>query len=266
MRQDEKAAMEQLIVSFQTGDRASLTRYLELWVKTESEIETIIGFSAPHLDPRSRPGTFGAMVMMRDKDLSDLMHKAAGMAAHYRQQMPWGKLHKRGAFEPSAPSAYNVVVAAGNAGPFTKNTMEVPMDPKKVKRVGQRRLYFSNIADARDRVFAKKMIVEFSPSPEVANRRIRWHRVARNDFLVLTEVIGRGMIKGGLNRGFGAYFKPLEEMLVELAALVLVFDPKNQEIGLVPTEESAKAIYDSYVSAMLEQLAEVGDSATLGQP
>jgi dipeptidyl-peptidase-3 len=144
--------------------------------------------------------------------------------------------------------------------------MYAPLDSKLAKKYGQKRLYLTNLADARDRVIAEKTIPEFSWSQEVANRRARWHRVARNDFLVLHEVIGRGMFKGGLEDIFGAYAKPLEEMFCALAALYLVFDPKNQEIGLVPTEESAKAIYDNYVSAMLEQLAEVGDAATLTQP
>ncbi len=263
---DKKSAMENLIGYFQTGNRASYNRYIELWSETNSEVETFIGLANPRPDIASRNGAFEALVMIRDTELSALMHKAAGLATHYRRQMPLGKRHKRGTFEPAVPSVYNAVVATGNAGPFTRSIMDVPSDPQIAKKYGGKRFYLTNVTDARDRVIAKKALFEFSADQEVADRRSRWYRVARNDFLVLSEVIGRGMVRSGLERVFGADAKPLEEMFCALAALYLVFDPKNQEIGLVPTEESAKAMYDGYVSGMLEQLAGVGDTDTLAEP
>jgi dipeptidyl-peptidase-3 len=266
MISDEKAAMEHLIDYFQTGNRASYNRYLELWSGTHSEVETFIGLVNPSSAISGDKGLFEAIVMIHDTELSALMQKAAGLATHYRQQMPWSKRYKRGTFEPAVPLVYNVAVATGNAGPFTRAIMDVPSDPKMAKKYGQKRFYLTNVADAADRVIAKKALFEFSANQEVADRRSRWHRVARNDLLVLREVIGRGMVRSGLERVFGTYAKPLEEMFCALAALYLVFDPKNQEIGLVPTEESAKAMYDGYASGMLEQLAEVSDSDALVKP
>ncbi len=253
----QKEALGHLIEFFETGDKESYIKYDKLWLATKPDVETIIDLSSATTEPDSDTGSFGAIVAIRDKEITELMRTTAEQAAYYEQKMPWDVRFKRSPqdIRPFVPDAFQVIVATGELDPLSP-TVDRP-------------LIFTNVLNAVSRVRDEEFIRAFSPNQEVEERRRTWHRQARTAHLVLREVIGRnaGKVRRNLRDkaalSLKEYARTVEEMGADLAALYLVFDPQARESGLIPNDECARAIYDTYASAMLEQLSGVNDETAI---
>ncbi len=273
MKQDEQEAMGHLIDFFETGEQASFDEYNKLWVKTDPEVETVIGFIEQYVDPRGAKGSFEGIVSFRDAELTEVMRKVADQAAYYESRMPWNDRYKKakGSIHPPIANAFQVVIATGDGGPISPAGINLPNDQRIREEHGHKNLYLSNILDAVNRVRGTKIIREFSISPDSAGRREKWREQTQTASVALHEVIGHGSgkmsrkLKDGYEKYLREYAGSIEEMRAELVALYQAFDPKSLEIGLVPDEDCARAMYDGFASLMLEQLARIGDARKLTQ-
>ncbi|MCP4677578.1 MAG: hypothetical protein GY854_19100 [Deltaproteobacteria bacterium] len=273
MKPDEQKAMGHLIDFFETGAKASFDEYNKLWVKTDPEVETIIGFIEQYVDPRGAKGSFEGIVSVRDNELTEVMRKVADQAAYYESKMPWSDRYKKAKGEIHSPvaNAFQVVIATGDGGPISPAGINLPNDQTIREEHGHKNLYLSNILEAVNRVRGTKTIREFSIDPDSAARREKWHEQIQTASVALHEVIGHGSgkmsrkLKGGYEKHLREHAGAIEEMRAELVALYQAFDPKSREIGLVPDEDCARAMYDGFASLMLEQLARVGDAKKLTQ-
>ncbi|MCP4605935.1 MAG: hypothetical protein GY847_36385 [Proteobacteria bacterium] len=268
MNPSEQKAMKHLIDFFETGDLGSLNEYKKLWTRVDHEVDTTIGFIEQSVDPRGQKGSFKAIVTVRDPNMTELIQKLAEQAAYFEQQMPWDNKFKKKPkdIHISAPNAFQVVMATGHDVPVTVNKIN-PFNKYKIgKGHRYKNLYLTNILYAANRMVALKSIPEFSVDKSVQDRRQKCLEHNTATHIALREVIGRGSgmmnhkIKGELEKYLKEYTESIEEMRIELVALYCVFDPKSVEIGIFSEKGCAEAMYDSYASNMLEQLARIGDA------
>ena len=274
MSPSEQGAMQHLIDYFATGEASSFETFEDMWNKDSHPVNTKIGFFKNHINPRGRKGVFGATVTVLDMERVRLMGKVAEHRAYFEQKMPWDKQFKKTEKEFSSGflGAYQTVVATGVSGPVSReNLMPVGLRDMRLSEP-----YpvppSTNVRDAVDQLIAPKTVAEFSVDGAIAKRREQCRRESRTLFAVLREALGRdsGKISHRLafapEKYLGEYYEPIEQMRLDLIALYQAFDPKTRELGLVRDEECVKALYDDYVSSMLEQLAYVGDATLLTDP
>ena len=101
---------------------------------------------------------------------------------------------------------------------------------------------------------------EFAVSPEVAARMKQWGALAGNLRVDMHEVIGHA--SGRVNEGVAGpaetlknYSHTLEEARADLVALYYVHDPKLIEIGVMPSLDTGKACYDTFImNGLMQQL------------
>ncbi len=258
MKPSEQEAITHLIDFFESGEAINLTKYKKLWQKTDHEVETLIGFNNRHMDARGIKDSFGAIVAVRDIKMTKMIRQVAEHADYFNRQMPWNKEPKRSPSSVNPPmlNAFQVVIATGAGSPVS---------------FADKRLYLTNTSEAENRMRSTGLVREFSINEEVANRREKWLRHVKAAHLVLLKVIGYNLnqtkrkYKGTLSKCFKNHADFIRELKAELVAVYLAFDPKNQEIGLIPSKECARTMYDDYASTMLEQLAQIGDAFVLIQ-
>jgi dipeptidyl-peptidase-3 len=156
-------------------------------------------------------------------------------------------------------------------GDFHVSTIgdNLPNEDEVHQKFGTKNFLFSSATRAFAAATGHKVIEEFSISPEEIARDEKYGAGADELLTAMHEVIGHGSgkLSPKLTQPPGAYLKEyystLEEARADLVALWNVFDPKLKELGLVKTDETGRAMYDSAARVMLTQLARNPKGETL---
>jgi dipeptidyl-peptidase-3 len=116
---------------------------------------------------------------------------------------------------------------------------------------GSKSVTLANITDAKDIVArGSGFLEEFAFDQVEIERAKKWGSLSDALHTDLHECIGHasGKLAPGTDpNALKNYASPLEEMRADLFALYFMMDPKMQEIGLIPSDEPAKAEYDNYL-------------------
>src|SRR5206468_11442234 len=171
-------------------------------------------------------------------------------------------------FQPPVVKAVETLVEAGD---FSVSVIgdNLPNENEIHEKYGTKNFLFTSSTRALNNATGDVMAKEFSASPEIAERSVKYGNEAGDLMTALHEVIGHGSgklserLKGGAEPYLKGYFSTLEEGRADLSALWNAWDPKLKELGLVSNqEEVAKAMYDSAAMAALTQLRRIpkGDS------
>ena len=254
----EKEHLERMAIALVDGSENQLNMALQSWAQLELEDEIVLGYWGDAGDNNGR--TFGALVAIRDEDRNALVHKVAQKVSHYEKKLPINSMFKRAPKTITIPAvgAYQIALAAGIRAPLIKRALLLPAE--EIAPDGKQRfLYLTNLVEADEKFLGTKAIREFSIDEETAFRREKWRRTGIFAFDLLKYVIGhqmgRRLVKSEEDEQKlkGPLAATMEELRTDLVALYVVYEPMSRKIGLVPEEECARAIYDEYVSQMLEQ-------------
>jgi dipeptidyl-peptidase III len=137
---------------------------------------------------------------------------------------------------------------------------------------GSKSVSLSNVTEAYDKATPEGMRVEFSWSPEEADRARRWGAFSSELTTEMHEVIGHG--SGRMAEGVAAppqqllreQFSAIEESRADLVALYFLPDPKLVELGLVGEADHAEIVqaeYEYYARNALVQLRRVREGTQI---
>lgn len=113
-------------------------------------------------------------------------------------------------------------------------------------------------AAAFDGAVGRRIAGLYSRDEATARLRLEWRARTRLALLALREAAGRGTDgtetrpPGWIATHLGAHAELLAAMRADLAALYLALDPAAREIGIVASEECARALYEDYVGWAFE--------------
>ncbi len=226
------------------------------------------GLYATYRDARGAKASSQTFVSITDKPVTEMMIRLGQNADYFEEKAPWDAKYRKQTFQPPVVKAVETLVEAGD---FSVSVIgdNLPNENEIHEKYGTKNFLFTSSTRALNNATGDVMAKEFSASPEIAERSVKYGNEAGDLMTALHEVIGHGSgklserLKGGAEPYLKGYFSTLEEGRADLSALWNAWDPKLKELGLVSNqEEVAKAMYDSAAMAALTQLRRIpkGDS------
>jgi len=258
-----------LIRFYETGEFADWLQFGTDWVQNDATVDFDNGFIEVYRDARGAKGSSQSFVTVTDKPVTGVMIKLAQNADYFEQKAPWDAKYKRQTFHPPVVKAVETLVETGD---FAVSIIgdNLPNENEIHEKYGTKNFLFTGSSRALNEAAGTSSSREFSASPEIAERHLRYGAEADDLMTALHEVIGHGSGKlsdrltSGAEPYLKEYFSTLEEARADLMALWNAWDPKLKELGLISNQdEIAKAMYDDAAIAPLTQLRRIPRGDTI---
>ncbi len=266
----QKAALDQLVAYYRTGDLAAFDAYSIAWVAdTDSRIDVVNGFIEVYGDPMGYRGAFESVVSIRDLEASKRIDAISKQAQWFEDNSSIPAAYKKPSVRGISAKVITVVMESGDSAPSTPIGINLPNANWIRAEHGSKSVNLGNIVHAYDS--SKKaggLLEEFAFSKEEVERARTWGDYSDTLHTDMHEVIGHasGQIKEGVGtpkETLKNYSSTLEEARADLVALYYLMDPKLIEIGVMKDLETGRAAYDDYIrNGLLVQLArlELGEN------
>jgi dipeptidyl-peptidase-3 len=267
------AALRALIRFYETGENSDREAYDIAWVRDQgSPVDTINGFVEVYMDPRGIKGAWEGLVYYVNAQKTRKIQTLAAHAQWFENHMPWDPRFRKPNVLGVTAKAIEVVIETGDSGPVTPIGINLPNDQFIREEYGSKSVSLSNVTEAYDRATPEGLRVEFSWSPEEAERAKRWGAFSSELTTEMHEVIGHG--SGRMAEGITAspqqllkeQFSAVEESRADLVALYFLPDPKLVELGLVAAEDHDEIVqteYEYYARNALVQLRRVREGSQI---
>lgn len=265
-------ALRLLIEYYKTGDLETWDKYNIAWVTaTEGDIDYINSFIEVYNDPLGYKGSYENIVQIKDFEASERMAVVSENAQYFEDNSPIMDEHKK---KDVVGITYRVVAVAGESGdasPATPIGVNLPNANWIRAKHGSKSVSLGNIIQAYEKADGPGLLQEFSHDEEEMARAREYGSLGGKMHTALHEVVGHA--SGQLEEGVATpketlknYASPLEEARADLVALYYIMDPKMQELGLIPSDEVAKAEYDGYLkNGYMLQLRRIEPGNTIEQ-
>lgn len=262
-----RRALEELIRWYRTGEDDARQAYDRAWVADQdSPVDTINGFIEVYMDARGHKGAFEALVFYVNKPKTASAQRIAAHAQWFEDRMPWDPAYRRSQVQGVTARAIDVVLEAGDSAPITPIGINLPNDQMIREQYGSKSVSLSNVLESYDKALPGGYRLEFSWTPEEAERAEQWSSFAGELSTNLHEIIGHGSglveerLEGSPQTYLREYYSALEETRADLVALYFIADPKMVELELIPAEHFDTVVlaeYEAYARNALVQLRRV---------
>lgn len=262
-------AISNLIRFYQTGEYQDLLAFDVDWVQNNEAVDFINGFIEVYMDARGAKGTSQSFVTITDQKINAAMTKIAGNAQYFENRAPWADQYKKQGVKPPVAKAVETVIETGD---FHISTIgdNLPNENEIHEKYGSKSFLFTGSSRAIEEAVGPGVANEFSPTPEIAARDIKYGSEAGGLLTALHEIIGHGSgkLNPKLTKAPSAYlkeyFSTLEEARADLMAYWNVTDPKLKELGLVrDQDEVMKTMYDRAAKNLIVQLRKIPHGDTI---
>ena len=251
--ESQKAALDQMIEFYKTGNISRFDDYNIAWVKdTASRIDVVNGFIEEYGDPLGYKGAYESVVSIRDMEATKRIAAVGACAQWFEDNSPIMKEHKKKEVNGISAKVITVVMESGDASPSTPIGINLP-NSNWIRQVhGSKSVNMGNIVAAYNNAKGEGMMKEFYYSEEMMDRARKHSLLSDNLETDMHECIGHA--SGQLNPGIPEphttlknYASTLEEARADLVGLYFLMDQKLIDIGVMNTLEVGKAQYDYYI-------------------
>lgn len=248
----QKEELDLLIEYYRTADLKTWDDYNILWARnTGLSVDYINGFIETYGDPLGMKATWEAVVDYKDIEASKRTALITENAQWFEDHSPVDPAYRKEKVTGVAASVINVAMLGGDCYPASPLGINLPNSNWIRTEAGSKSVTLANITDAKDIVArGSGFLEEFAFDQVEIERAKKWGSLSDALHTDLHECIGHasGKLAPGTDpNALKNYASPLEEMRADLFALYFMMDPKMQEIGLIPSDEPAKAEYDNYL-------------------
>jgi dipeptidyl-peptidase-3 len=263
-------ALKLLIEYYKTGDLKTWDAYNIAWTSaTEGDVDYINSFIEVYNDPLGYRGSYETIVEINDFEASKRMAVVAENAQWFEDNSTILPEHKRANVTGVSYKVVNAAGEAGDASPSTPIGVNLPNANWIRANHGSKSVSLGNIVVAYDKSSGKGMLQEFCYTPEEIKLSEEHGTLAGKMHTALHEVIGHA--SGKINDGVATpketlknYSSTLEEARADLVGLYYIMDQKLIDLGLVPSQDVAKAEYNGYIrNGMMLQLRRLEPGAVL---
>lgn len=261
----QKKALQLLVEYYQTGDLKKWDEFNIAWVKdTSSTVDFINGFIETYNDPLGYRGTYESIVSFKDPETTKRIKAISENAQWFEDNSPIMPQHKKKNVKGISAKVITVVTEAGDSSPSTPIGINLPNANWIRKEYGSKSVNLGNIVYSYNKAAETSGVLEeFAYSKEEIERAKKYGALGADLHTDMHEVIGHA--SGQLNPGMGTpnetlknYASTLEEARADLVALYFIMDRKLVDIGVMPSPEVGKAVYDQYIrNGLMVQLSRV---------
>jgi len=259
----QKQELELLVQYYRTGDLKKWDDYNVLWARnTGLSVDYINGFIETYGDPLGMKATWEAVVDYKDTEASKRTALITENAQWFEDHSPVDPVYRKEEVTGVAASVINVAMLGGDCYPASPLGINLPNSNWIRTEAGSKSVTLANITDAKDMVArGSGFLGEFAFDQAEIDRAVTYGSLSDALHTDLHECIGHasGKLAAGTDpNALKNYASPLEEMRADLFALYFMMDPKMTEIGLTPSDEPAKALYDNYIrNGFLTQIVRI---------
>lgn len=255
--------ISKLIEFYKTGDLSKFDEYSIAWInENEGAVDFINGFIEVYGDPLGIKGSWESIVNYIDDTATKRTKLLSDNAKWFEANSPIADNYKKDEVKGITAKVINVAMLGGDCYPATPIGINLPNSEWIREQYGSKSVTIENITQA---YFADSlgngMLEEFAANEMEINRARKYGELASNLHTDLHECLGHGSGKMKLGikpEDLKNYYSTIEETRADLFALYYIADPKLIEIGIVESEETAKAEFDSYIrNGLLTQLTRI---------
>ena len=257
---EQKHHLEILKKYFEDGTAHLWDDYNISWLKSNPQVDQILGFVEEYRDSRSKKGLFEGMAFIHDKKMNEVIHKIANEAQYLENHSPWNDKYKKEWDRIPIANAISLITGCGGAGPICWAGVNLPNAQDIRVKYGSKNVVIANVTYASRTAFAEKIYNEFLESKEEIDTMLKYNMIRGPVMVTLHEIVGHGsgtsspQLKNDPRDYLREYYGSLEEARAELCALHHIWNPKLREIGVIPNEECCKIAMLNYVLGDLTQL------------
>jgi len=259
----QREIIEALVSYYRSGDLKDFDRYNILWVKdTLSNVDFVNGFIETYNDPLGYKASWEANVNFKDEAATRRTEIISENAQWFEDNSPVDKRYKKEKVKGVSAKVINVAILGGDCYPATPIGINLPNADWIRRDYGSKSVTIQNITDAYDKAAeGNGFKEEFVLRAEDRERMKRYGAIADNLHTDLHECLGHGsgqLAPGVRGDELKQYGSTLEEARADLFGLYYLADPKMQQLGLVPSDDAAKAQYASYMmNGLMTQLCRI---------
>jgi dipeptidyl-peptidase-3 len=259
----QKKELEVLIDFYRKGDLKKWDEFNVLWTKnTGADVDYTNGFIETYSDPLGMKATWEAIVDYTDIESTRRTEIITSNSQWFEDNSPIQPKYKKEKVMGVAARVINIVMLGGDCYPVSPLGINLPNANWIRKEVGSKSVRLSNIADAYDITSqGNGFLEEFAADTAEIQRIKKYGSLADALHTDLHECVGHasGKLADGTDpNALKNYASPLEEARADLFALYYMMDRKVVELGLLPDEEAAMALYDAYLrNGLLTQIVRI---------
>lgn len=263
LSETQKNELDLLVQYYRSADLKTWDEYNVVWAgNTGLSVDYINGFIETYGDPLGMKATWETVVDYKDTEASKRTALITENAQWFEDHSPVDGKYRKEKVTGVAASVINVAMLGGDCYPASPLGINLPNSNWIRTEAGSKSVTLANITDAKDIVSrGSGFLEEFACDQAEINRAVKWGSLSDALHTDMHECIGHasGKLAPGTDpNALKNYASPLEEMRADLFALYFMMDPKMTEIGLMPTDEPARAQYDGYIrNGFLTQIVRI---------
>lgn len=261
----QRAAIQNLITFYRTGNLEDWDRYSVAWVQdTESKVDLIHGFIETYGDALDMRGTYEALLQIEDEVATKRIRTLSENAQWFEDNSPISDDFKKKNVVGVSARVIEAVVGVGDTGPAMPSGVNLPNSSWVRKEHGSKSVTLGNILTAYELASRDNGVLEeFASGPREVQRARKHGALALALIVDMHEVIGHasGQLAPNVpeaSETLKQYAGTLEEARADLVALYYILDAKLVDLKLMPSLDVGRAAYDAYIRGGLAvQLARV---------
>jgi dipeptidyl-peptidase-3 len=252
-----------LIDFYRTGNLKVWDDYNVLWVQdNEPEVDYNNGFIETYSDPLGMKATWESIVNYTDIEASRRTKIIAANSQWFEDNSPTQPQYKKEKVTGVAAKVINIAILGGDCYPVSPLGINLPNANWIRKEIGSKSVSLANITNAYDITSqGNGFLEEFTADQSEVDRIKKYGPLAEALHTDLHECVGHAsgkLAEGTDPNALKNYASPLEEARADLFALYFMMDKKLLDLGLLPSEDAAKASYDTYLrNGLLTQIVRI---------
>jgi dipeptidyl-peptidase III len=248
----QKGELALLIEYYKSGDLKKWDEYNIAWaVDTEPVVDYINGFIENYEDPLGMKATWEAIVDYTDLEATKRTKIITENAQWFEDNSPIQPEYRKEKVTGVAAKVINIAMLGGDCYPASPLGINLPNADWIRKEVGSKSVTLANITNAYDIASqGNGFLEEFAADESEVARIKKYGPLADALHTDLHECVGHasGKLAAGTDpNALKNYASSLEEARADLFALYFMMDNKIFTLGLLPSQEAAKASYDAYL-------------------
>lgn len=241
-----------LVDFYRTGDLKVFDAYSIAWLQdTDSSVDFINGFIEVYGDALAYKASWESVVEIVDREAGERTRKLADNALWFERHAPVDERFKRSEVKGVTARVMQVAMLGGDCHPATPIGINLPNAEWIRERYGSKSVTLDNITYAYEQAASVSGVLEEFAGNEEEKRLVReYGALGSRVHTDLHECLGHGsgrMLSGVTAEALRSYYSAIEEARADLFALYYIMDPKLVELGVIPSEEVARAEYCSYI-------------------
>ncbi len=260
--EEQKAVIDKLVQFYTDGNLKTFDDYCILWLKENSQVDFVNGFTESYGDPLGMKASWESIVNFKDMEATRRTETISRNAQWFEDHSPVDNRFKKEKVVGVSAKVITAAMLGGDLYPSTAIGINLP-NSNWIRRVyGSKSVTIGNLTDAYNKAaHGNGFADEFVYSTVEKELLDKYADLTGDLHTDLHECLGHGsgqLLPGVDQDALKAYGSTIEEARADLFGLYYLPDAKLVELGLTPTADAFKAEYYSYMmNGLMTQLVRI---------